>query len=133
MDERPREARRKKGKVEPERLPQVWFAGMHADVGGGYPDDGLSFVPLCWMIEEAADKGLRFEPSHRHRVSRARLADRAHLRFARRHRRVLAVPAARGRVLLWAGQHATCTRQRHDADGAEMTAMRRSRCRKRSQ
>jgi uncharacterized protein (DUF2235 family) len=45
------------------RLRQVWFAGMHADVGGGYPDDGLSYVPLCWMIKEAAEKGLRFESS----------------------------------------------------------------------
>jgi len=45
------------------RLRQVWFAGMHADVGGGYPDDGLSYVPLCWMIKEAAEEGLRFEPS----------------------------------------------------------------------
>ena len=34
---------------------------MHADVGGGYPDDGLSFVPLCWMIGEAEKKGLNFE------------------------------------------------------------------------
>ncbi|HMK78013.1 MAG TPA: DUF2235 domain-containing protein, partial [Xanthobacteraceae bacterium] len=40
----------------------VWFPGMHADVGGGYPDDGLSFVPLCWMIDEARkDDGLHFE------------------------------------------------------------------------
>jgi hypothetical protein len=41
----------------------VWFPGAHADVGGGYPDDGLSYVALCWMIDEAADKGLRFEPN----------------------------------------------------------------------
>jgi hypothetical protein len=34
---------------------------MHSDVGGGYPDDGLSFVPLNWMIEEATKKDLRFE------------------------------------------------------------------------
>ena len=35
---------------------------MHSDVGGGYPDDGLSFVPLCWMIDEARkNNGLRFE------------------------------------------------------------------------
>ena len=55
-----------KGKKEgnqPDRLKQVWFAGAHSDVGGGYPDDGLSYVPLCWMLEEAADKGLRLEPS----------------------------------------------------------------------
>ena len=25
-----------------ERLTQVWFAGVHSDVGGGYPDDGVS-------------------------------------------------------------------------------------------
>jgi uncharacterized protein (DUF2235 family) len=47
----------------PGRLLQVWFPGVHADVGGGYPDDGLSYVPLCWMIDEADAKGLKFEPS----------------------------------------------------------------------
>lgn len=55
------EEKRKKGKVDPDRLTQVWFPGMHADVGGGYPDDGLSLVPLCWMIDEAKKKGLVFE------------------------------------------------------------------------
>jgi uncharacterized protein (DUF2235 family) len=44
-----------------DRLVQVWFAGVHANVGGGYPDDGLAHVPLCWMIEEAAARGLRFK------------------------------------------------------------------------
>ena len=46
---------------DPTRLVQVWFPGVHADVGGGYPDDSLAFVPLCWMIEEAEAKGLQFE------------------------------------------------------------------------
>ncbi|MEE4452187.1 DUF2235 domain-containing protein [Novosphingobium resinovorum] len=41
------------------RLQQVWFAGMHADVGGGYPDDYLSYVSLAWMIEHAEQAGLR--------------------------------------------------------------------------
>jgi uncharacterized protein (DUF2235 family) len=49
------------GQVDPVRLTQVWFPGMHAEVGGGYPDDGLSFVPLCWMIDEASKYGLAFE------------------------------------------------------------------------
>ncbi len=49
--------------IRPDRLQQVWFPGAHADVGGGYPDDGLSYVALCWMIEEAAKQGLRFEPN----------------------------------------------------------------------
>ena len=56
-----REEKKQRGTVDPDRLTQVWFPGMHADVGGGYPDDGLSLVPLCWMIGEAEKKGLNFE------------------------------------------------------------------------
>lgn len=51
------------GEVPGGRLLQVWFPGMHTDVGGGYPDDGLAFVPLCWMMEEVAALGLDFEKS----------------------------------------------------------------------
>lgn len=43
-----------------EKFTQVWFAGVHANIGGGYPDDGLSFVPLRWMIKEAVKRGLQF-------------------------------------------------------------------------
>lgn len=40
---------------------QVWFAGVHADIGGGYreTESGLSKYPLAWMIEEAEAAGLR--------------------------------------------------------------------------
>lgn len=34
-------------------LLQVWFAGVHANAGGGYPDDSLAYVSLDWMINEA--------------------------------------------------------------------------------
>lgn len=44
------------------KLLQVWFAGVHANVGGGYPDDGLAHVSLGWMIREATAHGLRFQP-----------------------------------------------------------------------
>ena len=47
----------------PERIEQVWFAGMHSDVGGGYPDDTMSFIPLKWMLDEAIIAGLSFVPS----------------------------------------------------------------------
>lgn len=60
-DEHKEEKKRKLGKVASDRLVQAWFPGMHADVGGGYPDDGLSLVPLCWMIDEADKQGLKFE------------------------------------------------------------------------
>jgi uncharacterized protein (DUF2235 family) len=44
-----------------ERLSQVWFAGVHSNVGGGYPDDSLAHVSLNWMITEACRLGLRFK------------------------------------------------------------------------
>jgi uncharacterized protein (DUF2235 family) len=39
---------------------QVWFAGVHADIGGGYPEaqSGLAKIPLDWMIREATAHGL---------------------------------------------------------------------------
>ena len=33
-------------------LEQVWFAGVHTNVGGGYPDDSLALVTLDWMMGE---------------------------------------------------------------------------------
>ncbi|RAI58945.1 T6SS phospholipase effector Tle1-like catalytic domain-containing protein [Roseicella frigidaeris] len=42
------------------RIRELWFAGAHSDVGGGYPDDSLAGVPLGWMAEEASRAGLRF-------------------------------------------------------------------------
>lgn len=39
-------------KSRPGGLVQVWFSGMHADVGGGYPDETLSYVSLVWVIDE---------------------------------------------------------------------------------
>jgi uncharacterized protein (DUF2235 family) len=41
-------------------IAEVWFAGMHSDVGGGYPDAAVALDPLIWMQEEAAAAGLRF-------------------------------------------------------------------------
>lgn len=48
-----------------DRIKQVWFSGVHANVGGGYPKQGMSLVALDWMMTEAekseAEKsGLRF-------------------------------------------------------------------------
>ena len=41
-------------------VEQVWFAGVHSDVGGGYADDqrGLADIALVWMGERAAACGL---------------------------------------------------------------------------
>jgi uncharacterized protein (DUF2235 family) len=50
---------------DPGRIQQVWFAGMHSDVGGGYPDKGLAHVSLEWILNEAASAGLRLLPAMR--------------------------------------------------------------------
>lgn len=49
----------------PQDARQVWFAGVHSDVGGGYPEteSALAKIPLTWMVEEAQAKGLRILPS----------------------------------------------------------------------
>jgi uncharacterized protein (DUF2235 family) len=41
-------------------VEQVWFAGAHSNVGGGYADAGLSDIALQWMIERARGQGLDF-------------------------------------------------------------------------
>jgi uncharacterized protein (DUF2235 family) len=43
---------------------QIWFPGVHCDVGGGYRESqaGLSKIPLAWMTEEAEKFGVRFQP-----------------------------------------------------------------------
>jgi len=51
-------------------IKQVWFPGVHCDVGGGYPEreSGLSKVALRWMLTEAAADGLLLEPDRAQRV-----------------------------------------------------------------
>lgn len=41
-------------------VEQVWFCGVHSDIGGGYQDVGLSDIALQWMIERASSAGLVF-------------------------------------------------------------------------
>ena len=45
-------------------LKQVWFAGVHSDVGGSYAEaeSGLSKIALRWMLCEAQSAGLRLDP-----------------------------------------------------------------------
>jgi uncharacterized protein (DUF2235 family) len=44
----------------PKDVKQVWFPGVHCDVGGGYPEpeSGLSKIALQWMLKEAGTAGL---------------------------------------------------------------------------
>ena len=45
------------------RARQVWFAGVHSDVGGGYPEVGLSDTALKWMIDSIYNHDLPFKAS----------------------------------------------------------------------
>ncbi|KAF2810135.1 uncharacterized protein BDZ99DRAFT_570756 [Mytilinidion resinicola] len=51
---------------EEQDIREVWFAGCHADIGGGWPlgdgeDSALSHIPLVWMVKEAQSAGLHFD------------------------------------------------------------------------
>jgi uncharacterized protein (DUF2235 family) len=43
-------------------IRQVWFSGVHSDIGGGYPEpeSGAAKIPLNWMVEEARQHGLAY-------------------------------------------------------------------------
>jgi len=49
-------------------LRQVWFSGMHTDVGGGYSTKNLSDIPMCWMLQQAIKHGLLLYPQHKIRL-----------------------------------------------------------------
>ncbi|MCJ1409057.1 hypothetical protein MMC19_003134 [Ptychographa xylographoides] len=44
-------------------LRQVWFPGVHSNVGGGYPDQGIANITLAWMIAQL-EPFLDFNPDY---------------------------------------------------------------------
>lgn len=46
-------------------VDELWFAGGHGDIGGGWPVEpgtkSISHVPLVWMVREATKAGLTFD------------------------------------------------------------------------
>ena len=95
--------------IKDEQLSQVWFAGVHSNVGGGYPDDSLAYIPFVWMITEAQRCGLKFKSDlapaagaggrSRHLQERdfQTRQGRAHLRSARGPGLLLSLRAAQAR------------------------------------
>ena len=79
-----------------DRLQQVWFTGMHSDVGGGYPDESLSYVSLLWMMEEAEKAGLADARDHQGTLRRPRQQCRSAPRQPRRASRPITA-ISRGR------------------------------------
>lgn len=66
-------------------IRQVWFAGSHSDVGGGYKvnsnDPYAADTPLAWMIGEARRHGMSIE---RHVTDRLREGPKSKLHQSRR-------------------------------------------------
>jgi uncharacterized protein (DUF2235 family) len=42
-------------------LEQVWFAGVHSEIGGGTSDASLSDIPFLWMLAKARAAKVRFK------------------------------------------------------------------------
>ena len=55
---------------EGQDFKQVWFAGAHADIGGGYPyhEAGLANITLAWMLREAEEAGILIDEGGRRKL-----------------------------------------------------------------
>lgn len=64
-------------------IKQVWFAGVHSDVGGSYPEpeSGLSKLTLGWMLQEATRFGLRIDDSRADLILGGRFSPSAHVAY----------------------------------------------------
>ncbi|HTP62852.1 MAG TPA: DUF2235 domain-containing protein [Burkholderiales bacterium] len=50
-------------------IEQSWFAGVHANIGGGYEDTGLSDIALQWMAARAEGCGLALDQGWRGKIA----------------------------------------------------------------
>lgn len=45
-------------------VEQVWFPGVHTNIGGGYKDNGIANHALQWMVSKASSLGLETNPKY---------------------------------------------------------------------
>ena len=81
-----------KGRNSSPKLQEVWFRGVHSDVGGGNGNRGLNWIALNWMYEAALRCGL---PMNRTAIAK-NLADKAVAQQISAHK----VDAGRVRLIL---------------------------------
>lgn len=62
---------------EAQDVHEVWFSGVHGDIGGGYPeeDSALGKVVLEWMLKETEALGLRYKTRTTNRIVLAKSGD----------------------------------------------------------
>lgn len=58
------------GNAKSQVLEQMWFAGVHSNIGGSYPKAGLSDITLIWMLERAERCGLVVDRAAMQRINR---------------------------------------------------------------
>ncbi|WP_405889713.1 DUF2235 domain-containing protein [Streptomyces sp. NBC_00133] len=59
------------------RYLEMWFAGVHSDVGGQFPDDhGLSDIAFAWMADEAVSAGLEVDPKIYQRLLKVKYGEK---------------------------------------------------------
>jgi uncharacterized protein (DUF2235 family) len=46
-----------------DELVELWFRGVHSDIGGGNGNRGLNWIPLHWMFLNAQRAGLPIDPA----------------------------------------------------------------------
>ncbi len=73
-------------------IEQVWFSGVHSNVGGSYRNKGLSNIALKWLTDHASQHGLEFtkqiaalqlEPANKGRLENSFSVGYKALRFLR--------------------------------------------------
>ena len=47
-----------------DRVTEVWFSGVHSDIGGGFRLDGLSDITLQFMLDQFRDRQLSLQIRH---------------------------------------------------------------------
>ena len=50
--------------LDSQKVEQVWFTGMHSDVGGGYHEQELSDIAMEWMLKKTTTLGLLISKDH---------------------------------------------------------------------
>ncbi|GAB2671792.1 hypothetical protein GCM10027169_36900 [Gordonia jinhuaensis] len=86
-------------------VKQIWFEGVHSDVGGGYAESGLADATLAWMVTQAGDAGLDFDPALL-RVCAVDLDPCAHTSLRWGYRIANAVSACAARLQVGGAAHA---------------------------
>ena len=83
---------RRKRRTDRRRITQVWFAGVHANVGRGYPEDQLSLVSLDWMMAHAKNNGLRLQANCVERICGNEKSSFARIYDSARRKRQCRIP-----------------------------------------